>query len=267
MVPAAAGSVAGAADSNWFTEGMLFNPNLQDAEVVLEFRPDGGTPSGAPLVAGPIELPARTGLRFDDLLGEAFGTDGVGAVALDATLPIIIDTRTFNQTEVGTLGQSVGAITMDDTVGAGEGEVYLVGLSQNQRFRTNLIFPGDHGQERARSGRAVRCLGELLGTNTVGRGRATAVAETPSPASPTGNSTTARPRSSSRATDAWPSWPRSSTRRPTTRPPSTRVHPKQVTNAATGAKAEGAEDPHFLVAVWPERRARSPPCGDPRCRS
>jgi PKD repeat protein len=248
MVPAAAGSVAGAADSNWFTEGMLFNPNLQDAEVVLEFRPDGGTPSGAPLVAGPIELPARTGLRFDDLLGEAFGTDGVGAVALDATLPIIIDTRTFNQTEVGTLGQSVGAITMDDTVGAGEGEVYLVGLSQNQRFRTNLIFQETTGRNARARVELYDASGELLGTNTVdvaGHGRwqkpITRIADREldhgsAKVVVEGDGRLAimasvidQATNDATSIDA--------------------VHPKQVTNAATGAKAEGAEDPHFLVAV------------------
>lgn len=253
MIPAAAGSVAGAAGSNWFTEGMLFNPNLAEAEVVLEFRPDGG---GVSQVAGPVVLPPRTGLRFDNLLGEAFGTEGVGSVALDATLPVIIDTRTYNLTEQGTMGQGVGAITRDETIGANEGAVYLAGLTQTDDFRTNLILHEVTGQTATAEVELFSASGELLATQSV--------------AVP-GHDRWQKPIS-----QLWPEALDHGSARITIQGAGRMaimasvidqrtndatsidaVHLKQVSATTTAGKTEAVEPPHFLVAVV----ARTPGTG------
>jgi hypothetical protein len=137
-VPAAAGGIPGAAGTYWLTGGMLVNAGAETAQVVVELAPDD-QPLGL-RSAGPLTIPPRTALSFDNLVSELFLTNELGGLWVDSSHPIVVSTRTFNRSTDGTFGQGVGGIQRSDTLGEGEGAVYLVGLHHNQSFRTNLLL-------------------------------------------------------------------------------------------------------------------------------
>ncbi|MCD4749148.1 MAG: PKD domain-containing protein [Thermoanaerobaculales bacterium] len=143
VVPAAAGGVLGQNGTYWLTDATIVNPGVLDAKVVVEFVPDHDPTIVR--VAGPATIPPHTAIHFDNVVEELFHTHELGSLWIDANRPVIVNTRTFNRTEVATFGQGIGGITRNDLLGDGDGEVYLVGLRQNEDFRTNLLIQEVNG--------------------------------------------------------------------------------------------------------------------------
>ncbi len=143
-VAAAAGGIPGASGTFWLTEGTIVNPNSSAAQAVVEFVPDD-----QPLVVrsvGPLTIPPRTAVSFDNIVTELFYTNELGSLWIDSDMPVIVNTRTFNQSSEGTVGQGIGGTVRSDSLAAGEGEAFLVGLKQNEHFRTNLLVQEIDGQ-------------------------------------------------------------------------------------------------------------------------
>jgi PKD repeat protein len=147
VVPAAAGGVGGVGGTFWLTEGMIFNPGNTERAFVLEFSPDSHP---AQIVsAGPIVLQPERAVFFDNLVQELFATTENGSVWLDSDGPIMVDTRTYNLTDLGTYGQAICGIRRQSLLAEGDGAVFLIGLAENGRFRSNILIQEVSGQDAA----------------------------------------------------------------------------------------------------------------------
>jgi len=136
-VPAAVGGVPGEGGTFWKTEGTVFNPNDVAVTLVLEYTPLKGTEI---LYAGPFEIGPGQGLYWDNIIEQLFNVTGNGGLWVDSTLPVIFNVRSYNDAEEGTFGQGVPGIRERLTLGLGEGKFYLIGLRQDDAFRTNIFF-------------------------------------------------------------------------------------------------------------------------------
>jgi PKD repeat protein len=136
-VPAAVGGVPGTGGTFWKTEGWVFNPNSQPTTLIFEYTPLGSTEI---MTVGPFDLEPGGGLYWPNLVEDVFGTTGNGALWIDSPQPLHFLTRSYNESTSGTFGQAVRGLRDRLTIGEGDGEVFLVGLRQDDRFRSNLFF-------------------------------------------------------------------------------------------------------------------------------
>ncbi len=136
-VPAAVGGVAGTGGTFWKTEGWVFNPNDQPAPLIFEYTPLGETEI---MTVGPFDLEPGGGLYWPNLVEDIFGTTGNGALWIDSQQPLHFLTRSYNESSGGTFGQAVRGLRDRLTIGEGDGEIHLVGLRHDDRFRSNLFF-------------------------------------------------------------------------------------------------------------------------------
>ena len=166
VVPAAVGGINGAAGTYWLTEGSIVNPGDEDAEIVVEFIADNEP--GVRRVAGPATIPPRAGVHFDNIVTELFGTHAGGSLWIDSNRPVIANTRTFNTIDGATFGQGIGGITRRDVLGEGDGSVFIIGLKQNERFRTNFLFQEVSGHDATVSVRILDEQGQRVGGSSIG---------------------------------------------------------------------------------------------------
>jgi PKD repeat protein len=190
-IPAAVGGIPGVDNTFWFTEGTIFNPGEVEVSLVFEYTPLNGTEI---LSAGPMVLGAQRGLYFANIVDELFDTTGNGALWIDASGPVQFLVRQFNAAADGTFGQSVIGTRERLTLGLGDGQLYLIGLRQDEDFRSNIFiqevdgFPVEvrldiYDSTGVRLKRArfevkghsskLRSLASLLGTSTVDSAYAT----------------------------------------------------------------------------------------------
>ncbi len=137
LVPGIAHS-PGAQASAWRSNLAVVNRGHRTAEMLLSFRPnDFADPS--------INVNHRLGpgatIEWADVLVSCFGLDeqtsARGVVQIGADSPLAITARTYNQTEQGSFGQYLPALTADD--GLGEGVVGVIPqLKKTSAFRTNV---------------------------------------------------------------------------------------------------------------------------------
>ena len=165
MVPAAVGGIHGANDTYWVTEGSIINPGKEDAQVVVEFVADNA-PAG-PRVAGPATIPPRSAIHFDNIVAELFGVHASGSLWIDANRPVIANTRTFNKTGEGTFGQGIGGITKNDVLGEDDGSVYIIGLKQTDRFRTNFLLQEVSGHDATVEAKIFDATGALVTSGSI----------------------------------------------------------------------------------------------------
>jgi hypothetical protein len=146
FVPAAA-RAAGAMGSFFLTQVEVNNAGGEDATFQLLWLPRD-TDNASPAGSEEYMLGAGMSLRFDDVLGEAFGvqdgTDAVGALALisdSASLKIF--SRTANQADEGSFGQAIRGFRADELIQAamksGHRERILF-FTENEEYRSNIGF-------------------------------------------------------------------------------------------------------------------------------
>src|SRR6185295_6800833 len=80
---------------------------------------------------------------LDNVLNSMFGISGGSAtgsllVTTQSASSIIASARTYAQTDSGTIGQFIPAVTPADSIGAGERSLQLLQLEQSDAFRTNI---------------------------------------------------------------------------------------------------------------------------------
>jgi hypothetical protein len=136
---------SGANDTEWRSQLAILNVGERAVEATASFRAAG---------SDPIEITGTiaTGqlLAWDDVLGELFEvTDELaGSIQVDGDGPLVVTARTYNQSDVGTLGQFLPGIAPEQAMATGEVGV-LSPLASNQQFRTNVgyINLSDHACE------------------------------------------------------------------------------------------------------------------------
>ena len=143
-VPAAAGGLRGANGTEWYTEGWVHNPGEEPARFILEYTARGKT---SILQAGPFDLGPGLTIYWDNIVEDLFHSTGSGALWVDSTAPVIFLTRTYtvdpgkaSKSSGGTFGAAHTATRERLTVGRDEGKLYLIGLREDGKSRSNLHF-------------------------------------------------------------------------------------------------------------------------------
>jgi hypothetical protein len=127
---------SGANDTEWRSQLAVLNLGDRTVEATASFRATGIDPieiTGA-IAAGQL-------LAWDDVLGELFEVTNevAGSVQVDGDGPLVVTARTYNQSDVGTLGQFLPGIAPEQAMATGEVGV-LSPLAGNQQFRTNVGY-------------------------------------------------------------------------------------------------------------------------------
>jgi hypothetical protein len=137
---AAAAKAPGAYGTDWRTDGMLFNPGAATVCYNLHFASSGesgttDTDCGASCLLG------NSSRSFRDILGTACSIEGqsAGSITVNPTGKLLFTTRIYNQTENGTYGQFVEAVTGDQGLEVGD-KAHVIALKQNSEYHTNLGF-------------------------------------------------------------------------------------------------------------------------------
>lgn len=128
--------VAGAAGTDWRSSLVIANTSTRPLTTPLELL-RRGTANPAPEVAS-LVLAAGEVRQVDDVMASLFGL-GSGAASLRVRVAsgVLLGGRTFNQTAAGTYGQYIPA-QGGDTAITGIARGVLVGVVQNEEFRSNL---------------------------------------------------------------------------------------------------------------------------------
>ncbi len=134
---AAAARAEGDRGSLWRSDLRIFNPNDTSATVTLDYRRKGR--SGNPQASTTVTVGAGGILPLDDAMMAAFGLEEAnGGINISSDVPVASWSRTYNQSETGTFGQSIPAEAAGSPLRADQTRVYT-GLS-NTGFRSNVGF-------------------------------------------------------------------------------------------------------------------------------
>jgi PKD repeat protein len=128
----------GVPPTQWRTTVVVVNRSGGAASLTLTYYPyeSGGSP-----VVKTYTLAAGATKAWQDILVELFGFASSqklkGSVLVSSNVPVVVTSRTFNQTASGTFGQYYPAITAGQALSAGQQGV-LAQVTKNAAFRTNV---------------------------------------------------------------------------------------------------------------------------------
>ena len=128
---AAAARGEGAAGSLWRTDLGLLNTGDAVADVSVVFKQSNG-----PDLSLELSLAAGEHRVLEDVVGE-LGGEGSGSLEIIGLSPILVSSRTYNQSDGGSFGQYLDGVSSEGTVASGT-SVWLPQLQQNADFRTNI---------------------------------------------------------------------------------------------------------------------------------
>ena len=133
-VVAGIAETAGSAGTRWKSSLALANPGSDPVNAALTYLHEDGTDTAEFTVDG------HHIVEYDNVAVELFGRPGSsGAVDIQASGPLVVTARTFNDGPAGTYGQYLPGVEWGDGISAGE-EGVLSQLSSNDAFRTNIGF-------------------------------------------------------------------------------------------------------------------------------
>jgi len=151
----------------WLTDLVLHNRGASVATCDLFFLATAtDNTSAAPYR---VTVPADASVRLADVVSELFGRDGeTGAILVGANLPLIVSSRTYNDSSSGTFGQHIGGEVTSAAWGGDADLPRLVQLAHSPDpgtgFRTNLGAVNLSGSELTLDVELDRGDGEPLGT-------------------------------------------------------------------------------------------------------
>jgi len=133
VLPAAA-HLAGAAGTTWRSDAVLHNQGATTASAsvfLLERDLDNRAATGAALA-----VPAGSSVAVDSILPTLFGrTETAGAVLVGSDLPLVVTSRTYNDSSVGTYGQAIPGLEVS---ALNELDSSLIQLRRSADYRTNI---------------------------------------------------------------------------------------------------------------------------------
>ncbi len=129
-----AGHIPGAAGSQWRTD--LIARNLSTTNASLRFVLHGATGN----VEGTGTINGNAQSAFEDIVATLGVSNNAGALELCSDQPLLVRSRTYNQSTDGTFGQNYDGQVADVGYAAGQ-TVSLIGLRQQTgTFRSNIIL-------------------------------------------------------------------------------------------------------------------------------
>jgi hypothetical protein len=124
--------------ASWRSDVRIFNSGTAATPATLTFYPQGNP--GAPLTAS-VTVNGGEIKAIDNALQSLFGVTNIGG-AIVVTTPssstLVVTARTYNQTENGTYGQFIGAVTPEQSIGLGDDALQILQVEQSDRIRTNI---------------------------------------------------------------------------------------------------------------------------------
>jgi uncharacterized repeat protein (TIGR01451 family) len=123
--------------ANWRTDMRVFNASASPQLATLTFMPIGG---GASTAVDTV-INAGEEKALDNVVASVFGGTNVGgSVHVTTSTPssLVVTARTYNQTDNGTYGQFIGAVTAADAVGLGDRTLQVLQVEDSPRYRTNV---------------------------------------------------------------------------------------------------------------------------------
>lgn len=158
-----AARASGLHGSTWRTDLGLLNPGPTTGDVSVRYH--GVTP---PAFAS-LSAPSRVQWLIEDVL-EALDVSGSGALSVAPTVPIVVTTRTYNQIPAsaacapgGTFGQGYPGMGEDEFT-SGSHPVFLAGLQESSRFRSNIALTAGTWPGRATIALYDGASGTLVGS-------------------------------------------------------------------------------------------------------
>lgn len=134
VIPAAA-HVGGAQGTAWITDLVLHNPHDEAVTLWLFYMESGLDSSDAE--AARITVPANQSYLYDDVVSNVFGSNrSTGAIFVGSDRPLIVSSRTYNNSTEGTFGQFIAGVDLNDAMMSGESAT-VIQLSAGS-FRSNL---------------------------------------------------------------------------------------------------------------------------------
>jgi len=134
VVPAVA-RIDGVGDTSWFSDLTVANPGTMPVEVELTYLPRDRDNTQATTRDFVIE--AGQSLTLTDVVQGTFETTGSGALLVRGRRPVVVVSRTFNDTPDGTFGQFIAGL--DHRAAVQEGQTgHLLMLDESALFRSNL---------------------------------------------------------------------------------------------------------------------------------
>ncbi len=127
---------SGAGDTEWRSQLAVVNVGDRPVEATATFRETGSDPIA---ISGTVQSGQL--LAWDDVLGELFevSDEAAGSIQVDGDGPLVVTARTYNQNDVGTLGQFLPGVVPEQAMVNGDLGV-LSPLASNQQFRTNVGY-------------------------------------------------------------------------------------------------------------------------------
>ncbi|MFZ2492977.1 MAG: hypothetical protein WA208_15955 [Thermoanaerobaculia bacterium] len=128
-----AGHIPGNAGSNWRTDLVARNLGTKNAALKFILHTETGKVEGT----GAVNASALK--AFENIAGTIGATGKMGSLELCSDQPLLVSSRTFNQTDNGTYGQAFDGQVADVGYSVGQ-TVSLIGLRQKTgAFRSNII--------------------------------------------------------------------------------------------------------------------------------
>jgi len=125
-------------NASWRSDVRVYNSSTSAQTVLLTFYPNGN-PGAA--VSKDASINAGEVKAFDNVLQSLFGLTNVGGalhVTTTSTAPLVVTARTYDQTNSGTLGQFITAVTPNDAIGNGDRALSILQVEDSTRYRTNI---------------------------------------------------------------------------------------------------------------------------------
>jgi len=135
---AAAANGDGAAGSVWRTDLGVLNPGGFPVDATVVFRSSDGSELSVQVSLAPGEQRVLT-----DVVG-TMGGQGSGSLRVSADAPVMVSSRTYNESTAGTFGQYLDGV---DPGAVADERLWLPQLQQNDDFRTNIGLSNIGGEQ------------------------------------------------------------------------------------------------------------------------
>lgn len=124
--------------ASWRTDMRIFNNSTTPQAASLLFYPqnNSGDALTKAVTINPGEV--RTLDNVLQSLFEATNTGGAVHITTPGDSSLVVTGRTYNQTQNGTFGQFINAVTPFDAVGRGDRSLQILQVEDSVRYRTNL---------------------------------------------------------------------------------------------------------------------------------
>ncbi len=154
-----ASHTAGLNGSEWRSDAGILNPGAAAANVTVVLHTSTGTKTTT------TQVPVGNQAILTDIVGQ-LAYSGSGALEFQSDQPVIVTSRTYNQSGNGTFGQDYPSYNAATSLGTGQ-SAWLPQLTENASYRTNISLTNTGGAAATVDVTLLDGAGKALTTYTV----------------------------------------------------------------------------------------------------